>query len=450
MSEKSQSPLDPYIDTIQQWLDEGLDKTEIAARLGDQFGVETTRSSVRRAIERNGLDEGTSSATFGDRPGVSIKADGAQVTSDILKEDLGDFDELIRARGLDPANWTVDSVVSNEWDSNAGDEGVITLRQMKLNLKRKIEVADFPKPAEPIKMFARPSRSPKKSSSFLSVVLGDEQEPYSDAYVIEAVLAFLEKTQPEVIIHLGDVMDLPTISRHKDNPEWGAPVQECINAGYLRLRSYREAAPDARILFMVGNHDERLRNELLLRAERMYNVRPADIPGEPEAIAAYSPRHLLRLDELGIEFINPQGGYAHAQVNLSTELGVRHGWLTGENTAGKTLDRLGHSIIVGHTHHQRISQKTVFNLDGQPHVLTAAEAGTLSQIESGLGYVVNPNWQHGCVTAQVWDDGSFHLDLATYTSGSLRWRGERFSVPRPVSFNNERIENVLANEILSI
>jgi predicted phosphodiesterase len=441
----SQSPLDPYIQDILDWLAEGKDQTEIARLLKRTYGVKTSRHSIRRALKRNNVEIEN---TPHEQSGVTLQGDSATVTTEVTTEDLGDFEELVRARGLDPAQWAVESVKVNEWDAHT-EYGIEKMRQMKISLKKKFEVSDFfPKPAQPIKIFT-PVRSSKKIDSFLAVALGDEQEPYGDPYVIESTLAFIEHNQPEVIVHLGDVMDLPTISRHKDNPEWAAGVQDCINAGYMRLRSYREAAPNARILFLVGNHDERLRNELLLRAERMYGIRPADIPGEPPATAAYSPQNLLRLDELAIEFIDPEGGYAHAQVNLSNELGVRHGWLTGENTAGKTLDRLGHSIIVGHTHAQRLTQKTIYTLDGHPRILTAAEAGTLSQVETGLGYTVNPNWQQGFVTAQIWNDGSFHLDLATYDHGALKWRDQRFSTPHTVSVP-ERIENVIANELLSV
>jgi len=422
------SPLDPYASAIQLWLNEGRSRKQIADLLLSEFGVETSDTSVRRAIERHDLEvpdvvrkEGERAAT----PGLEIKGDLATVTSDV-SEDLGDLDGIVRNRGLNPKDWVVEKVTVNEWDSNAGGGDIIRLQQLKVYLKRHFAL-QFITPASPVKVFNRPS-PPKfaRNESALAVIAGDEQEPYSDPHVKQSFLRMLEKVQPNIFVHLGDVMDLPTISRHKDNPEWAASVQECLNTGYATLRAYREASPDTRMIFLVGNHDERIRNELLLRAERMYGIRAADKPGQEEEESALSIRRLLRLDELQIEFIDPHGGYAHAQFNLSNQLGVRHGWLTGGNTAGKTLDRLGHSIVVGHTHAQRLNQKTLYSIDGTPKVLTAVEAGTLSQVKGGIGYAVNPDWQQGFVTASVWEDGSFKLDLATYTDGALRWRSDRF------------------------
>jgi predicted phosphodiesterase len=420
------SPLDLYAADIQAYLNVNLTNQEIADRLYAEFGVETSEASVRRAIARNGLEKSPRQpAQNSERPGIEYVGDDAIVTSEVAEAmTLGDLEGVIKRKGLNPDEWIVERVSLNEWDMPSAEGGTRKMGQSKVSLKRR-QALDFIMPAVEVKT-RKPSKKFKFDSSFLAAVLGDEQEPYADRVAEEKVYDWLTHNQPEVIVHLGDLMDLPTISRHKDNPEWSASVQECLNAGYQRLANYRDICKNATIIFMLGNHDERLRNELLLRAERMYGIRPADKPGQPNAIEALSPRNLLHLDELGVEFIDPKGGYAHAQYNLSSQLGVRHGWLTGENTASKTLDRLGHSIIVGHTHAQRITYKTVYNIDGIATVLQGIETGTLSQIETGIGYTVAPNWQHGFAGVQVWEDGSFHADLATLAGGTLRWRDQRF------------------------
>jgi predicted phosphodiesterase len=434
------SPLDPYASAIQLWLNQYLTNDEIVQALKAEFGVETSEASVRRAIARHELDkpQRQSAQDRAERPGVEFNdKNEATVTSGVMGQDelsdlqLGDIEILLRNRNLNPDDWIVERVTVNEWDGNTGrpapgeDAKIVTFKQLKIHLKRR-QALDFIMPAVDVQPRPKSSKKFKFDSSFLAAVLGDEQEPYADRVAEDKVYQWLEHNQPQVIVHLGDLMDLPTISRHKDNPEWSASVQECLNAGYERLSNYVSICPDAHFVFMLGNHDERLRNELLLRAERMYGIRPADRPGQPQAVDALSPRNLLHLDELGIEFIDPKGGYAHAQYNLSSQLGVRHGWLTGDNTASKSLDRLGHSIIVGHTHAQRITYKTVYNIDGVANVLQGIETGTLSQIESGIGYTVAPNWQHGFAGVQVWEDGSFHADLATLAGGTLRWRDQRF------------------------
>lgn len=436
------SPLDSYVAAIQLYLNQGLNYKQIAEQLKVDFEVETSETSVRRAIDRHGLErpERTATEDKAERPGVTFNdKNEATVTSGVMSQDeldsiqLGDIEVILRNRGIDPKDWIVERVTVNEWDGNGGrpapgeDPQIITLRQLKIQLKRRIAIG-FVVPAVHVPTQPRPKRAYKWDNARLAITLGDEQEPFSDPYVHESILSMLEDLQPDILVHLGDLTDLPDISRHKDNPEWTASVQDCINAGYARLLTYVEAAPNSERTFMIGNHEERLRAYLLNRAERVYGVRPADKAGEDQAAEVLGPRNLLHLDELGFDFIDPKGGYAHAQVSLSDKLAIRHGWLTGDNTAGKTLDRLGHSVIVGHTHSQRMVYKTLYNMNGSAEVLVAVENGTLSQVDNGLGFCVNPNWQQGCTTATIWDDdgGDFRLDQATFTGGKLRWRDKRY------------------------
>jgi hypothetical protein len=42
------------------------------------------------------------------------------------------------------------------------------------------------------------------------------------------------------------------------------------------------------------------------------------------------------------------------------------------------------------------------------------------------GYTDEPDWQQGFITAEIWSDGFFKLDTATYVNGVLMWRGQRY------------------------
>lgn len=258
------------------------------------------------------------------------------------------------------------------------------------------------------------------------VLCGDQHAPYHDAGLHEAFLSFLADTRPDELILLGDGGDFPTISRHRDNPAWSATPQECVDAMFEVYAEYREAAPNARFRALKGNHDIRLETELLNRAERMYGVRPAVIEGEEEP--ALSLKRLLHLDKLHIELVEPENGdnYEHAQVKVSEHLGARHGWLTGEKGAERSLERLGHSCVFGHTHHQRLIHRTLYDIDRRPRVVVGVEAGCMSQVVGGLGYSVNANWQAGFATASVWPDGTFKVDLATWADSQLYWRDRRY------------------------
>jgi hypothetical protein len=156
----------------------------------------------------------------------------------------------------------------------------------------------------------------------------------------------------------------------------------------------------------------------------MYGIKRAEIEGQDEP-SVHSIAHLLRLDELGVEFLEPHGSYEHSQVNLSPYLAARHGWLARKGSGASalaTLQHLGYSIVVGHTHRQSLVHKTTHDINGELTTLAACETGCMCQIKDGLGYAVSPDWQAGFATATIWPNGRFKIDLATYVNGELLWR----------------------------
>lgn len=366
------------------------------------------RSTVERALKREGPKDTT-----------RVCGDEADVTA--TNADPSDIPGLLRARKLDPGAWEVESCTVNEWDSPTGE----VMRQLKLHLRRKTSIA-MVSPAQDVRQRPRPKTRVGGASS-LCVFVSDQHAPYQDPALHKAFLMFLHETQPDEVVLGGDQSDFPSISRHRDNPAWSADPQECIQATFNLLAEYRDAAPNARFRLLKGNHDIRLETELLNRAERMYGIRPAEIDGVEDH--ALSLSRLLHLDRLNIELVEsplPGDGYEHAQVEISPVLGARHGWLTGANTAGKTLDRLGHSVIVGHTHHQRITHRTTWGINRKPRVLLGVEAGCMCRVDGGLGYSVNADWQMGFATVNVWKDGTFKVDLASFFDDTLYWRGRRW------------------------
>jgi predicted phosphodiesterase len=397
-----------------------LDSHGTFVKVSDATGIPV--STLKSRAQRLGVKRPPSIKVHAMRSGVEISGDAAVITSD-PSPDLGDIAEMIRARGLEPDEWEVKNAVLNCWDSNAGDGQIIELRQLKIHLVRKVPI-DFILPVTDVK--PRTPRKPVKSDTHTIVLLPDRHAPYEDKACHEAVLAMLAHVQPDEVGLLGDLVDLPTISKHRDNPAWSASVTECIQSGFNLLRSYTEATP-SRFWMLKGNHCFRLETELLARAERMYGIAPASIDGE-EQDQALSLKRLLHLDRLGVELIEPPkvgDGYEFAVHKITDKFEARHGWITGQNSAQKSLDRVGRSLVVGHTHRQVLTRRTYFN--GITHrTIQAAECGTLRGIEGGGGFAVNPDWQVGLAVAQIGSDGAETIDFASFDDGVLRWRGERY------------------------
>jgi hypothetical protein len=436
MSSNTMSPLDPHQQTIEELTLRGLSNREIGEHLRSE-GVEsgTSERSIRRAKKRFGITE-EDIANAPEPAGAKISGDVAEITSEpTAKLKLNTPEDLMKERGLDPAEWEVTLVTINEWDGatkKGGGEKVTgkhTLRQLKINLRRKVSLelvspARIDGPRFTPFMGAKKVERPK-----LVVFVGDQQAPYFNETLHGKFLEFLSDFNPDEGVLIGDTIDLPDISRHPNNPEKDVTVQDCVDSGYAILRSYREADPDVAWKKLAGNHDERLRRLQIDKVERLYGVRRAKVPGEELEIPVLDVGHLLRLDELGIDYIRPDGDYEHTQINVSNHLAARHGWIARKGSGASalgTLEHLGYSVVVGHTHRQSIVHKTRHDINGEISTLAACETGCMCLIEGGLGYTVTPDWQAGFATADIFDDGTFHLNLGTFVNDTLYYRDKRY------------------------
>jgi hypothetical protein len=244
-----------------------------------------------------------------------------------------------------------------------------------------------------------------------------------------AFLRFCEHVKPDCGVHLGDLVDFSNISRFGDSGDqrFNATAQDCINSGYQILSEIVNASPKTKWWFMLGNHDERIRNESLTRAERLWGIRPADIPGSDREDDALSIRRLLRLDELGITCIDEPGGYKHNRLRIGEDFEIRHGMFTGAQPAKKTMDSLQASVAVGHTHAKSTVFKALFDREGVSSIVQGAEIGHMAQ--NNLGYNHGrSDWHPGWATVTLFPDGQTNLEHVVYDEkrGKAVWRGQQF------------------------
>lgn len=393
---------------VARLADQGLNNSEIAAKLG------ISEAAVRRSLAKIGYRR--------EQP-------PEEITLDIDR--LGEIAALLRRRGLDPDDWVIIRAVINEWEgfykrADKNSHTVVPQKQLKVTLRPRLDLLLRPAvqtSSRPLATLGK-TKPPSNIKPRLVVFVGDEQAPYHDTELHALFLRWLAHNQPQEAVHLGDLLDLPTLSRHRPNPVWNAGPQECINAGYRILRGYREASPGTYWRALPGNHDERLRDYQLQRAPELFGIKAADLDGR-ELAAVHSLPSLLHFDALGIEWVGSDGDYEHAQVDLTDSLCARHGFITGANSAQKTLDKLGLNVVVGHTHRQVVTYVTE-ERRRETLVTMCVEAGAMCKRDGGLGYVVNPNWQNGFYAANVWPDGTFSGEHARYQDGVLTWRDQRY------------------------
>lgn len=399
--------------------------------LADLEAAVAEHGSIRRAAPALGIDESTvrrrlkaagKSTPRAERATLTVKGDEAELTAPATTT-ANEVDVLIRENGLDPAEWVIISTTLNKWDGPVKGGGTQPLRQVKVTLRRKPEHL-FPTPVAHAPALAKRAKVKRdRKAPRLIVVEGDHQAPYFDPELDAAATQLVADLQPDEHVFLGDGADLPTISRHPDHPAAMATVRECLEAYYGILRRRSDAAPNARRRKLKGNHDWRLESELLGRAERMYGLAPVG-----EEVPSLSLRRLLHLDRLGIELVEDPRGWEHGEVELvpgAHGLVVRHGWLTGANTAERSLKKRGRSLIVGHGH----SREHAFVWDPSAEVeRQAAMVGTMSLARSRRfpHFAVCDTWLQGLLTVTVWPDGDFQIEHARWDGNALRWRDRRY------------------------
>lgn len=415
----------------------GGDVTAAATRLG--YAEATLRRRLQKAglwDEVQAIRQGRAARHLAELPGVVENADGSLDVVSVAREDRDPptVESLCEQHGIDLSEWVVTDVRPNSWeamtsDKAAGDNRIVTLHQLKVHLVRKEALIVVPDPSgwtPPPKPKPRKRAADEPERGF---VIGDHHAPHHDLLFHRLVLERLRERQPDFIEINGDLIDLPTVSRHRERDGYNEPINVGLAAALRILYDYRHVCPNARITLKRGNHDERLVNYLIDHARAVKDVAPgggltADL--EEDARPWHDFRRLLHLDDLHIEYVDEP--WDQAKTRPSRKLTLLHGFSTSENAGKAILDKLSGSTIQGHDHRLAMTMRTTHQPDGL-EVRMAMSGGCACRVEGGLGYVTGgePNWQNGAVELLVWPDGNFHATPIVYVDGQLLCPDKRYT-----------------------
>lgn len=342
--------------------------------------------------------------------------------------DLKKSDTLLKEYGV-ADDYEIVKIDVSKRDAGTVNAPKIT-RSISVTVAPKEEVLTQAKNGKKTTFKGQPTKKKRKDGSKLFVVLGDEQAPSGlDEELHVKVCQFLKDVKPDEVVHIGDLGDFESVSTYQQlNPEtWGNSVQDCIDASYEILGNYRASVPkETRFRYLIGNHEVRLQKYLLAQAKEIFGITQAD--GGPSVLDL---AYLLRLEELDIELVTSDlGTYPHPQIELvKDKLLAMHGDKARKG-AGSTphamSDGTSYGVIHGHTHRAAVVSRTIRGTSKRQQ-LQSAEIGCLCKA-NGLGYASSrsTDWQQGFATVTAWEDGHYHIDLASYQNGVLVWQGERW------------------------
>lgn len=365
---------------------------------------------------------------------------------------LGKIADLLERSGINPEDiGKIQSVRLSEWEGLTKDEdnnAVVTpLTGSSIVLTPTWDTG----PAWPVvdRVARLPVKIPgptrrKKTELRRAVILPDVQigyrrdidsgdlDPFHDERAIAAALRVVQKVEPDIVVHLGDMLDFASFGVYEQEASFSLTVQPALDRAHRFLAEVATAAPGARQLLLEGNHDRRLQRSIVRNALAAFGIRKANAP---ESWPVLSVPYLLRLDELGVEYV---GGYPAGIVWINDRLACIHGSKvrSSGSTAAAVVASDTHSIVFGHVHRIEMTYRTRLARNGS-HTSVAASPGCLCRVDGSVPSVkgsTDPlgrpiptveNWQQGlCVVSYEEGDGPFTLEIVPIEDGRVVFRGE--------------------------
>ncbi len=239
----------------------------------------------------------------------------------------------------------------------------------------------------------------------------DEHFPYQDDAARSVALQIVRDFDPEVRIALSDGLDFYAVSRFDKDPDKMklGGLQKEIDAWVAGQREWKDASPRARVVPVLGNHEDRLRKYLWKHPEL------ADLD-------VLKLESVLKFAELGMEDARDE-----LELGNPYRLVVKHGTRIRQQsgyTARAELEKEFYSanLITGHTHRGGVHHAKTRN-----GVVSAYEGFCLCRLDPD--YDPQPNWQQGICLATVGDHGVF-IEPILFSRHQRKvfaqWRGKEY------------------------
>ena len=261
-----------------------------------------------------------------------------------------------------------------------------------------------------------------------------ELEPIHDEAAIAVALAICADINPSLVVLVGDNLDGAELGKYRTSPAYQQTTQAAVDRLATLCAELRQAAPNARIVWLAGNHEERLPRYILDNAVAAFGLRKGNAP---ESWPVLSLPYLARMDEHDVEFVP---GYPASAFWINDRLRVIHGdrVASGGSTAHKYLGNEKVSVIYGHIHRREYAARTREDRDGPKEIMAASPgclatiSGAVPSTKGGLDLDGRPmarieDWQQGIGVVTYQDgDGLFTYHNIAIHDGWAMWAGKEY------------------------
>ena len=300
----------------------------------------------------------------------------------------------------------------------------------------------------------KPAKPPRHAPVLLTgwktaVILPDPQfgyrdikgtlDPFHDDRAIDTALqitaAVARDSRVDVIVNLGDFLDLPAHSRYDQHASWQNTTQAAIDSGHNFLARQRATVPDSQIVILEGNHDKRVSDSVMKFNMASSGLKRANLPDDYPVLTA---PYLLRTSDIGVEWLD---GYPARKFWLNDWIKCVHGSIvrSSASTASAYARSDRTSTIFGHIHRIEVHHTTQQDRSGAVRMF-AATPGCLCRVDgavpgvkgavdlTGKPLVNYEDWQQGVAVLRYRDDDPrYVLDTIHIQDGWAVYMGQEFN-----------------------
>lgn len=221
-------------------------------------------------------------------------------------------------------------------------------------------------------------------------IISDVHIPYHSEVAFGAAIRALKAVKIDTLLINGDFADFYQVSRHQRDPKHRRFSEE-LKSVVQGLEWLRSEFPKARIVYKLGNHEERWQVFIWNRAPEIYDLPAVQID------------ELLQAKRLGVEVVGDQ------RFIMLGQLPILHGHELGKsifspvNPARGAFLRTHHTVLVGHSH-QTSGHADTDMFHSETFVWST---GCLCDLTPA--YARNNRWNHGFAWVDIAKDGSFSV-----------------------------------------
>lgn len=207
------------------------------------------------------------------------------------------------------------------------------------------------------------------------LLLSDIHIPYHSVDALSAALEFAEDENPDCILLNGDTLDFHGLSRFVRDPKKRSVSYE-LAAFQQFMDVLKRIFPSSKIIFKVGNHEERYQHFLWSKAAELTDVKEFDF------------ENIIKVRAEGIEYISDKKIINLNGLNIIHGHEFSSGFFSPVNVARGLFLRAKTSAIQGHNH--QTSEHTESDMNGK--ITTTWSTGCLCELHPAYSPINKWNW----------------------------------------------------------